>query len=107
MSQKPEESVTAGAGADAPDIHVQLLVSPGCHLCEVAREALEQVLAPWGLDYEEVDVTQEEALLTRYFAEIPVVMVNGVPRDFWQVDKPRLERILRGLSTGVDPEEIG
>ena len=34
-------------------------------------------------------------LRERYAEEIPVVLVDGVQRDFWKIDEARLERVLR------------
>ncbi|MCP3425032.1 glutaredoxin family protein [Rothia sp. AR01] len=83
---------------------IELLTSPGCHLCEAARADLDQVVEPLGLTWTEVDVTLDPELLRRFAEEIPVVMIEGVPRDFWRVDRPRITRILTGLLEGRDPE---
>ena len=34
-------------------------------------------------------------LRERFAEEIPVVLVDGVQRDFWKIDEARLERTLR------------
>ncbi|WP_129656534.1 glutaredoxin family protein [Rothia halotolerans] len=83
---------------------IELLTSPGCHLCEAARKDLDDVVAPLGLTWTEVDVTRDPELLRRFAEEIPVVVIEGRPRDFWRVDRPRIDRILRGLLEGRDPE---
>lgn len=93
------------AGSDR-QISVELLTSPGCHLCETARADLDAVTGPLGLEWTEIDVAQHLDLLERHAEDIPVVRINGVPRDFWRVDKPRIERILRGLMAGQDPEGV-
>lgn len=83
---------------------VQLLGAPGCHLCEQAHRDLDEVCGELGLVWSEIDVLTRPDLEERFATEIPVVMVDGVPRDFWHVDKPRLHRILSGLLAGRDPE---
>ena len=35
-------------------------------------------------------------LRDRYAEEIPVVLVDGVQRDFWKIDEVRLERTCAG-----------
>jgi hypothetical protein len=32
--------------------------------------------------------------------EIPVVLVDGIQRDFWKIDEARLERVLRRAIAG-------
>ncbi|GGG55271.1 hypothetical protein GCM10011374_17770 [Kocuria dechangensis] len=83
----------------APPV-VTLLTRPGCHLCEAARESVGRVTAGLGLDWQEVDVDTDPELLRRHAEEIPVVMVDGVPRDFWRIDERRLERVLRERLAG-------
>ena len=34
-------------------------------------------------------------LRERYAEEIPVVLVDGIQRDFWKIDEARLERVLQ------------
>lgn len=74
---------------------VTLLTRPGCHLCEAARDVVAQVTRDVGLDFEEVNVDEHADLMARHGTEIPVVMVNGVPKDFWQINGKRLTKILR------------
>lgn len=74
---------------------VTLLTRPGCHLCEAARDVVAQVTRDVGLDFEEVNVDEHADLKARHDTEIPVVMVNGVPKDFWQINGKRLTKILR------------
>ncbi|HST72242.1 MULTISPECIES: glutaredoxin family protein [Kocuria] len=74
---------------------VTLLTRPGCHLCEAARESVGRVTAALGLGWAEVDITTDPQLLRRHAEEIPVVLVDGVPRDFWSIDERRLARLLR------------
>jgi hypothetical protein len=40
-------------------------------------------------------VDNQPELRERYAEEIPVVLVDGIQRDFWKIDETRLERILR------------
>lgn len=73
---------------------VELLTRNGCHLCADAREVVKQVAGHLGLPWHEVDISDNAALTARFGEEIPVVMVDGVPRDFWQIDPERLHSIL-------------
>ena len=49
---------------------------------------------------ESVDVDADPELARRHAEEIPVVLVDGVPRDFWQIDERRLARLLRERLAG-------
>jgi hypothetical protein len=74
---------------------VVLITKADCHLCADARDAVERVTAALGLGWTEQQVDELPELRERYAEEIPVVLVNGVQRDFWKIDEARLERVLR------------
>ena len=74
---------------------VVLLTKADCHLCAAARDAVGRVAAGLGLGWTEQSVDSDEALRDRYAEEIPVVLVDGIQRDFWKIDEARLERVLR------------
>jgi hypothetical protein len=74
---------------------VVLLTKADCHLCAAARDAVGRVTAGLGLQWTEQSVDGDETLRHRYAEEIPVVLVDGVQRDFWKIDEARLERVLR------------
>lgn len=76
-----------------PDI--VLITKPDCHLCAEARDAVGRVTGLLGLEWTEQSVHGNAVLGDRYAEEIPVVLVDGVQRDFWKIDETRLERILR------------
>ncbi len=56
---------------------VTLYGKPGCHLCDEARAALEEVRQVRTFDVEEVDVSVDAGLHRLYGERIPVVMVDG------------------------------
>ncbi len=58
---------------------VTLYSRPGCHLCDEAREGLEQLLRD-GVRFElrEVDIEADDALHREMLELIPVIDVNGV-----------------------------
>ncbi|MBT2247958.1 glutaredoxin family protein [Arthrobacter sp. BHU FT2] len=74
---------------------VVLLTKANCHLCEEARGAVGRVTAALGLGWSEELVDNQPDLRERYAEEIPVVLVDGVQRDFWKIDEARLERVLQ------------
>ena len=73
---------------------VELLVKEGCHLCADALAVVEEVCGRLGVDWQAVDIAGRPDLAERHAEEIPVLMVDGVQRDFWRIDPVRLERML-------------
>jgi glutaredoxin len=71
-----------------------LLTKPGCHLCQAARETVERVAGELGVSWEEKNILDDPELSRRFAEEIPVVMIDGVQRDFWHIDPERLRRLL-------------
>jgi hypothetical protein len=74
---------------------VVLITKADCHLCADARDAVGRVTASLGLEWTEQRVDELPELHDRYAEEIPVVLVDGVQRDFWKIDEARLERVLQ------------
>ncbi|WP_066296421.1 glutaredoxin family protein [Arthrobacter luteolus] len=81
-----------GFRPSVPDL--LLLTRPGCHLCEDARQVVERVSQDLGIPWQERSIEQDPDLLDRFAEEIPVLMIDGVQRDFWQIDEARLRRLL-------------
>lgn len=73
---------------------VELLVKQACHLCADALAVVEEVCARYGEPWRAVDVAEHPDLAERHAEEIPVLMVDGVQRDFWRIDPVRLERLI-------------
>jgi len=74
----------------------------GCHLCDVAREVVVSVAGAAGVRWVEVDVDAAAAhdggaLQREYGEQVPVVLVDGVPRGFWTIDPDRLAAALRSV----------
>ncbi|MGO4229356.1 glutaredoxin family protein [Arthrobacter sp. YAF34] len=79
--------------AHLPD--VVLITKTDCHLCEEARAAVGRVTATLGIGWTEQSIDHDAGLRERFAEEIPVVLVDGVQRDFWKIDEARLTRTLR------------
>ena len=81
------------------DVRLTLLSKPGCHLCDTARDAVTEVIAQLGaaasaVTVEELSILDDPELNSRYWDEIPVVLVNGRVHTIWRVDPTRLTRAL-------------
>lgn len=60
---------------------ITLYAKAGCHLCDEAREYLEDVAAEHPselLELREVDIRRDPALFERYRNRVPVIVVDGV-----------------------------
>ncbi|WP_255770523.1 glutaredoxin family protein [Pseudarthrobacter sulfonivorans] len=79
---------------------VVLITKSNCHLCADARDAVGRVTSALGLGWTEQLVDDLPELRERYAEEIPVVLVDGVQRDFWKIDEARLERVLQRTMAG-------
>ena len=80
-------------GTDEP--RLTLITRPGCHLCEVAREAMERVVAVTGDRWVELDVTGDLELERDYGDRLPVILLDGKEHGYWRVEEERLIRDLR------------
>ncbi len=47
-----------------------------------------------GLDYAERSIAEDPALAAQFAEEVPVLLLDGVQRDFWRIDPQRLDRLL-------------
>jgi glutaredoxin len=75
--------------------HVVLYSRPGCHLCDVAREAIRRVHGRHPFAFEEVSIEGDEALELAYGIRIPVVAVDGQERFEIDVDETELAELVR------------
>jgi glutaredoxin len=76
---------------------VTIYGKPGCHLCDEARAVVHAVTARRGVGVEEVDVSLDPELNSRYGERIPVVAVDGEVLFEYFVDagvlQERLDRV--------------
>lgn len=77
-------------------IALTLYSKPGCHLCDdmkgvIARVTRELHLA---VSLEEIDITTDAALESRYGIEIPVLMLDGKKVAKYRIAEEELTRML-------------
>lgn len=66
---------------------IQLFSTPGCHLCEMAKEILFPLLDHYALYLEEIDIAESDELIERYGVRIPVVKFPEHTEDLgWPFD---------------------
>jgi glutaredoxin len=76
---------------------VTVITRVNCHLCDVAKEAVERVAATAGVTWEELDVDADTALLDEYSDLVPVILLDGKTHGYWRVEE---DRLLRDLTAG-------
>ncbi|MEW1835601.1 glutaredoxin family protein [Microbacterium sp. NPDC079995] len=74
-----------------------LISKPDCHLCDVAREIVDTVVAdlPEGrVDVEELSIADDPALYATWWEKIPVVLIDGELHAHWRLSADRLRSAL-------------
>ena len=80
----------------------ELLVigKPDCHLCDVAHEIVEGVIADLpdevadGIDVREASIADDPALYELWWEKIPVVLIDGRLHAHWRLSADRLRAAL-------------
>ena len=76
---------------------VTLIGKPDCHLCDVAREVVETVVAELpedAVDIDELSIADDPALYAQWWEKIPVVLIDGELHGHWRVSPDRLRAAL-------------
>jgi hypothetical protein len=81
---------------------IVLVTRRECHLCAAARESVGRVAESMALPWTERLIDDDGELAERFAEEVPVVLVDGVQRDFWKIDEARLRRTLEAAARRVD-----
>lgn len=77
-------------------VRYELVTRHGCHLCDEMAALLDQVLPPLGAAWTPLDVDADAALQARFGEVVPVLLRDGTPVAKVRLDRPMLERIVRG-----------
>ncbi len=88
------------AGDDSEHVRtVTLYAKAGCHLCDEAREHIEELLARLpasAVELHEIDIRRDEQLFERYRYRIPVITVDGVERLEGRIEPHEVATLLDG-----------
>ena len=74
-----------------------LIGKPDCHLCDVAREIVDLVVAEFPEDsvvVQERSIAEDPALYELWWEKIPVVLIDGALHGHWRVSPDRLRAAL-------------
>ena len=78
-------------------IALTLYSRPGCHLCVEMKAVVERVVRELetAVAIDEVDISTDANLETRYGLEIPVLLIDGRKAAKYRVTEGELARMLR------------
>jgi predicted thioredoxin/glutaredoxin len=82
-----------------------LIGKPDCHLCDVAEQIVETVVAelPEGaadrVTIEHASIADDAALYEKWWEKIPVVLIDGELHAHWRVSADRLRAALLAADT--------
>ena len=83
-----------------------IISKPDCHLCDVAREIVDVVVADLpenDIEIEEVSILDDPTLYDAWWEKIPVVLIDGQLHGHWRVSPDRL-RIALNDTVGAGEE---
>lgn len=67
----------------------------GCHLCEAAIAELVKFKSEFDFSIEEILIDGNQDLEKKYGEEVPVILINGKPHDFFRVDPERFRSAMQ------------
>ncbi|HEY0754244.1 MAG TPA: glutaredoxin family protein [Ktedonobacteraceae bacterium] len=73
-------------------IAVTFYTKAGCHLCEEARELLEEIAAESAYTLTEIDIRRDPAVFAMYRYRIPVIVLDGETLLEGRIDAQELAR---------------
>ena len=78
-------------------IAIAIYSRPGCHLCEEMKAVVQKVVQREHacVTIDEIDISTDASLESRYGLEIPVLMVDGKKAAKYRVTEDEVTRMLR------------
>ncbi|WP_396652875.1 glutaredoxin family protein [Microbacterium sp.] len=92
-------------------ITLTLIGKPDCHLCEVASDVVDAVVAELpdalaeDMEITELSILDDPALYEKYWEKIPVLLIDGELHGHWRISPDRLRDALAEKAGG--PGEVG
>ncbi|SFG64900.1 acetyl-CoA C-acetyltransferase [Halobacillus alkaliphilus] len=65
-----------------------------CPLCEEVRSLVDLLSGEYQIEVEEIDIEQNEELMSKYLYEVPVLEVNGDELDYRSITYTSIEERL-------------
>lgn len=67
----------------------------GCHLCEEAVNKINSVKPNLEFELEIKLIDGDLELEKKYGEQVPVILINGQPHDYWRVDLDRFSKAIK------------
>ena len=79
-----------------PKAQVIVYSRPGCHLCDEAKEVINNAGCKGSFELTEINIETSEELLNLYRFDIPVISINGVEAFRHRVDTQEFRQLILG-----------
>lgn len=86
-------------------IRLTLIGKPDCHLCEVASDVIDTVIAGLpdalaeDIEIAERSILDDPALYEQYWEKIPVLLIDDEMHGHWRISPDRLRQALAAKAT--------
>ena len=78
-------------------IEVTIYSRSNCHLCEVALDVLEEMRGELDFQITKILIDENPELEEKYGEQVPVILINNQPHDFFRVDPERFRLAISKL----------
>ena len=78
-------------------IEVSIYSRSNCHLCEVALEVISEIRKDYEFTITKILIDGNSELEEKYGEQVPVILINNKPHDFFRVDPDRFRLALSKL----------
>lgn len=74
---------------------VTIFSRTGCHLCESTIAQIESVKSDLRFDLEIKLIDNDPELEKMYGEQVPVILIDQQPHDYWRVDLSRFTAVIK------------
>ena len=78
-------------------IEVSVYSRSNCHLCEVALEVISEIRKDYEFTITKILIDGDSELEGKYGEQVPVILINNQPHDFFRVDPERFRLAISKL----------
>ena len=78
-------------------IEVNVYSRSNCHLCEVALEVISEIRNEFEFTITKILIDGNAELEEKYGEQVPVILINNQPHDFFRVDPERFRLAISKL----------
>jgi glutaredoxin len=78
-------------------IEVTVFSRSNCHLCEVALEVISEIHKEFQFTITKILIDGDPELEEKYGEQVPVILINNQPHDFFRVDPERFRLAISKL----------